>query len=83
MYFVARNDDDVVLCLYRTYELYYLQWMSVLLWDPPGARYHCTVMNMSQQECCIKCDNVLRNQVIGVFAADQIPILKKIIDMDL
>ena len=30
-------------------------------------------MNTSQIECCIKCDPVMKDRVIGVFASDRIP----------
>ena len=31
-------------------------------------------MNTSQLECCIKCDTVLSASVVGVFAADSLPV---------
>ena len=30
-------------------------------------------MNTSQLECCIECDDLLRSNVIGVFASDRLP----------
>ena len=31
-------------------------------------------MNTSQLQCCIECDDILRGRIIGVFAADQLPV---------
>ena len=58
---------------YRTDELYGVQRRTRLLRNQPIQRHNRTNMNTSQLQCIISCDPVLRERVLGVFAADQLP----------
>ena len=57
----------------RTDELYSVQRRPGLLRSQPIQRYNRTDMNTSQLQCIISCDPVLRDRVLGVFAADHLP----------
>lgn len=50
-----------------------LQRRPGLLRNQPVQRHYRTDMNTSQLQCIISCDPVLRDDILGVFAADHLP----------
>ena len=58
---------------FRTDELYGVLRRSRLLRNQPIERHHNTDMNTSLLRCIISCDYVLREGVLDVLAADQLP----------
>ena len=58
---------------FRTDELYPVQRRTGIFGDQQRTRYHLSIMNTSQLECCIESDPALRSYVIGVYAADHLP----------
>ena len=59
--------------VFRTYELHGVQRRTWIFRNQPIERHYSTDMNTSQLQCIISCDHVLRERVLGVFAADQLP----------
>ena len=59
--------------VFRTHELHGVQRRARIFRNQPIQRHHSTDMNTSQLQCIISCDDVLRERVLGVFAADQLP----------
>ena len=53
--------------------MYGVQRRAWLLRNQPIQRHNRTNMNTSQLQCIISCDPVLRESVLGVFSADQLP----------
>ena len=58
---------------FRTDELYGVLRRTRLLRNQPIERHHNTDMNTSQLMCIISFDYVLREHVLDVLAADQLP----------
>ena len=71
--FVKKKNKRYHFTDFRTNELHGVQRRAGIFRNQPIERHYSTDMNTSQLQCIISCDDVLRERVLGVFAADRLP----------